>query len=363
MQRQLSGPSIPPVVIPRVNGATSGFRFVRLISSGGVIPAPIDAQTFGRRSCSGTYDWEKLLICTEDGTLQYLQLEADESSDIYSSFTASTTQVAYAPLSVAIGNAQVETLTAAAVSSTGDFTAIGTSAGVVGQYYRVLSATDEAHYIPKINKYSPNSKVTDQHLLLHQGEPTNFKKPLLSLPIDSLVLGTAYTICPPRSMLYADSITGRASHCPIASSYGNTPKLANTRLRFTSSRLVHNDVRTAMVKHDFIGTVSNASFKFGSNSMLYGTNAKRAYQNCDPRKGVTNSEIPEIPLQLFGDGSKNIDFANPTSSDFTSAPIPSNYKLLRSFRSGKSRVRRFDYSLYNVSTDHSIIIYYSSIVC
>jgi hypothetical protein len=149
--------------------------------------------------------------------------------------------------------------------------------------------------------------------------------PMLSLSVDEPNLGTAYTLIPPPPVQDADGNIFRQYY--LSSSFESTLPLLNTKLKLTSARAVHPDLKSKATQQDYIGIVR--SHDFTPNSMIYGVNNRKAYLTCDPRKA-------DKPV------TKNSLEKNRCNTD----SIPVQFRKLKSYR-GKQRMKRFDYSAYN----------------
>jgi len=127
------------------------------------------------RECTG------LLTCREDGLIQISKLNFESLECIGDGPDAE--QVVYAPL-----NSPTEAVSSISIASSGQYVALGTNMGTIGQYVRNGGSIEE-HFsgvlkgtaLFKINDRSPFPKIA----------PQSASSPLQSLTLDSDVLGNS----------------------------------------------------------------------------------------------------------------------------------------------------------------------------
>ena len=252
--------------------------------------------------------------------------------------------------------------TSMTISSTGSMVAVGTSVGTVSQFSNLNQLSNPSSPLPA--SINADSRKTHIPLLCPQ--------PDVSLSIESPCIATAYVITdqiPSKMLVSSMRSTPSGIHTYIhtrvillyTNAYGCTlitifydsiifksifflffETVIKNKCKLTSTRRISNDLISKMVKQDFIGTIPNPGFK--ENTLIFGSNAKRAYIICDPRKVVSESGIHVItnePNEFHISGS---------SSDHLSenSNVPPKFRLLKSPQ-GLEKINSFDYFLYNKS--------------
>jgi PAB-dependent poly(A)-specific ribonuclease subunit 2 len=255
------------------------------------IPSPSSQGGYGAQ----------LLLASGNGTLQI----SDPNGN------GSDAQILYSPLA-----SQRDSVTAVAVSSSGQLITTGTYSGGISQFAIGLS-TEELTPGHRINYNSI------EQTLPPQAPPV----PQVSLDSKAQVLASSYVLRP------------KNNEEPLSSSFSSTPNLSADRFKLTSKRVISKELLTNIHSTDFIGTVDNPGFEL--NSMLYtpSINKIRGYAVSDPR----NVETTELGLTP----AKN----QPSPKEIITQPerpniLPSQYREQHSFR-GKARMNRFNYAAHN----------------
>ncbi len=193
------------------------------------------------------------------------------------------------------------------ISSSTELLVVSTSNGTISQFYRDVDLN-----IPESSRKCINYTSLGTNL------PPAYPKPDKSFGVESEVLAGQY--------FFNDA----NAKFPLLSSFFGTPHIMDNKFKLTSTRKISEEIKKDLVYHDYIGTAPN-KMGFRPNSMIYGSNAKKAYQVCDPRR------IEE---------SNSGDNGDEEGSSIHTFNVPSKHRCLKSPKGGFHSFS-FNYTHYN----------------
>ena len=291
-------------------------------------------------SAQGGYG-SKILLVSSTGHMQVLDpLAALQGVDSDSE----SIQYLYASLQT-----PRDTVTAAAVSSSGQVLCTGTYSGCISQFALGMGDPNMGRVVNEVSGVVPP----------YREHPP---KPLLSnLKVDTDGLSTVYTL----------NVNDKTQVDTLSSAYYQTPKLLNKPVKLFPKQIVSHELLKDIKKSDFIGFIPNPGFK--PNSMLNAgiVEGKRAYAVCDPRKKIESEErgADSYATLATSSSSSSLDDSVVTlkrvssllaggegdllavgASGVGNVPggynISPHYQRQRSYR-GKQRINRFNYAALN----------------
>ena len=196
------------------------------------------------------YDDNTLLILLTNGLVQ--SVDARNIDDV------SNSQMFYGLDQEDLGNSS--TPVNLGISGSAELVAVSTSAGALNQFYRNVD---------------PNVPESSRKCINYDSVPTNlppaYPKPERSFDVNSEILAGQFVF------------NYKKAQFPLLSSFLSTPKILDKKFMLTSTRRISEEIKKDLVYHDFIGSVPN-KMGFKPNTMIYGSNAKKAYAVCDPRR-------------------------------------------------------------------------------
>lgn len=253
------------------------------------IPSPNTIQSIFNSDGSESRGGGSVMVTSTDGYIQFFNGGFEQESEVmFGGFEGGSP------------------VTSSAVSSSGQFTAIGSSEGI-NQFICNTTTTT-----PVVNFMSMEVDLPDN----------TASTPEVSLSVDVPSLGTSYVILEneiPPSM-------------PRSSDFDEVGAMGFRTFRNTSQIQVSDSLMDRITWQGFIGAATRHS-NVAPNSLLFGDkkrpHSEKSYFMADPRKNYQNND--------------NDDDGNLEAND-----IPETHRRVLSHR-GKMRINRFDYSACNAT--------------
>ena len=227
------------------------------------------------------YDDDTLFVLSTNGVIQ--TIDARNSNDV------SNTEMFFGLDEEDFNNNSAPA--ALTIAPSAEVVVIATNAGVLNQFCKNVD---------------PNIPESSRKCINFDSYPTNVPPAMpvveRSFGVDEEVLAGQYTF------------NSSNANFPLLSSFHGTPQILHSKFKLTSRRKVSEEIKKDLIYHDYLGTAPNKQ-GFVCNSMIYGSNAKKAYAVCDPRK-------TEDIAGNQGEEGVNVHIFN----------IPQRYRLLKTPR-------------------------------